>query len=241
MNPKIRKIVMSATSLLMGDVDAKIVFYHDLFKEKKYYEHATPLDLFKRHFSVAKKLGFEHVSRIPVEKKSYHICFDDGFRGILDCREDLDSMGIKPTVYVAVDLIGKPGFLSKSEILSLQKEGYDFQSHTWSHEYLPMYDDDGLKRELADSRKWLSDFLQKDVDQICFPRGLFTEKVYEESLNAGYKYLISSIPGSVRQGVMPNVLPRNLVQEYSEDEYGLVLKGAMSVFRGYYFKRHYSA
>lgn len=235
----VRRVVLQGLSFAVGNNDGKIVFYHDIFKSNKCYDHATSFPLFFSHIQEAKRIGYKHVSGLPVEKKSFHICFDDGFRGILECRRELDSLGIKPTVYIAVDLIGKPGFLTKNEILDLQDEGYDFQSHTWSHEYLPMYDGLALKHELDDSKKWLSDFLQKDVDQVCFPRGLFTQRVYEASLEAGYKYLVSSIPGSINEGVMPHVLPRNLIQNYSAKEFGYVLKGGLSCFKGKYLKRHF--
>lgn len=239
MKPFIRNIIMAASAKLFGNNRGKIVFYHDLYKDNKHYEHATPLALFQSHCAEAVRLGYRHVSGLPNDDMTYHICFDDGFHGIYELRDQLRELGICPTVYVAVDLIGKRGFLNKKEILELQAEGYDFQSHTWSHEYLPLYDDAGLKHELDDSRKWLSDFLQKDVSQICFPRGLFSKRIYEASLEAGYRTLISSIPGSINEGVLSNVLPRNLVQEYSPREYGLVLQGALSVFRNHYFKRHY--
>lgn len=239
MNGFLRHAIMYSSANLFGNKRGKIVFYHDVHKANKHYEHSTPLELFERHCEEASRLGYRHVSGLPNDDMTYHICFDDGFHGIYEFRDRLRELGVCPTVYIAVDLIGKKGFLNKEEILALQAEGYDFQSHTWSHEYLPMYDDTGLKHELEDSRKWLSDFLQKDVLQICFPRGLFSKRIYDASLEAGYRTLISSIPGSINEGVLPNVLPRNLVQEYSPSEYGLVLRGALSVFRNHYFKRHY--
>ena len=239
MNGLLRQAIMYSSAGLFGNKRGKIVFYHDVHKANKHYEHSTPLELFERHCETASRLGYRHVAGVPNDDMTYHICFDDGFHGIYELGDRLKELGIRPTVYVAVDLIGKRGFLNKREILDLQAEGYDFQSHTWSHEYLPMYDDAGLKHELEDSRKWLCDFLQKDVSQICFPRGLFSKRIYEATFEAGYGTLISSIPGSINEGVLPNVLPRNLVQEYSPREYGLVLRGAMSIFRNRYFKRHY--
>lgn len=239
MNSSIRSAVLRLASSILRNDGGKIVFYHDVFHQAKYYEHALPIDLFREHILEARRIGFTHVSSIPNERRTFHVCFDDGYRGVWECRDALEELGIKPTIYLAVALIGKPGFLSKSEILDLQKDGYNFQSHTWSHEYLPRYNDTELKHELDDSRKWLSDFLGKDVDQICFPRGLFTRKVYDASMAAGYSYMISSIPGATNQVLMPRLVPRNLVQGYSSAEFGYVLKGGLSPFRRKYYRRHF--
>ena len=117
--------------------------------------------------------------------------------------------------------------------------GFVFQSHTWSHVWLPQCEPAELEKELIDSKKWIEDLIGSPVSQLCFPRGLFSKRIYEKALDAGYLQLVSSIPGSIKQSVMPNVLSRILVQDYSPREFVAVLNGAMNIFQKRYFDRQY--
>ena len=239
MNKVMRGLTLRTAAMLCGTERGKIVFYHDVFKTKERCALATPLSLFCAHCDVVDRMGYSFVGRTPTSDKTVQVCFDDGYRGVYECKDEMIARGVFPTVYLAVEFIGKPDYLTRTEILELQDAGFSFQSHTWSHGNLTDCDKKSLNHELCDSKKWLSDFLQKEVTQICFPRGVFSMDVYNRSLEAGYRELMSSIPGAVDQGMMLKLLPRNLVQNFSAVEYGLVLRGALSLFRKHYFARHF--
>jgi peptidoglycan/xylan/chitin deacetylase (PgdA/CDA1 family) len=167
------------------------------------------------------------------------ICFDDGFQGIWDTRNFFIANNIYPTVFIAVELIGTNGYLGKEDILSLQSLGFNFQSHAWSHTDLTKFSEHQLKHELNDSQEYLSDFLGKEVNEICFPQGHYSEKVYKASIDAGYKKLYTCIPGNYHDNIGKNLLTRNLVQFSSPSELKSILNGGLKVMRRRYTKLHY--
>ncbi len=231
--------VLSKLTALSKD-DSQIIFYHDVYDKVQYTPMATPLNLFLKHCRLLKSKGYVFCDNISCEKKNIQICFDDGFRGIWDCQNELLSLGISPTVFIAVDLIGKDGYLNLDEIHELQKRGFKFQSHTWSHKPLTEWQmDEELWHELYDARVKLSELLGHKVDGLCFPCGMFSPNVYYMALKAGYKKLYSSIPGYASQMIMPHVYARNLVQFLSPFDFKCVLMGAMSLMRSRYRKKHF--
>lgn len=235
----LKKTVLRASSLLFRDDSPKIVFYHDV--DRHYTDMGTLMSLFAAHIEKAHAMGFHFVSDLGALKNRHElmICFDDGFRGIWDNREFFYSQSIFPTIFIAVDLIGREGYLSWDEIRELQKRGFKFESHTWSHRPLTDVPREELWHELFDARVCLSERLGREVSQLCYPCGMFTDKINEIAQKAGYSVMYSSIPGSVHKPIRSNVLTRNLVQFYDPEEYGFVLHGALAPFARRYVNMHY--
>lgn len=240
MKAKVKGLVRCVLGTLINDDEGKIVFYHDVCKTMSACATPTAVDFFTRQIEAARAQGWEPVACVPIDKKTYQVQFDDGFRGVYECREELVKIGVLPTVNLAVSLIGEPGYLTREEIKELQGVGFGFQSHTWSHAWLPECDDEKLRHELIDSKRYLEDLLQVEVPQICFPRGLFSRRVYDAALECGYKELVSCIPGNVQDRFLPHVLHRNIVQNVEAKEFPYVLRGAMKTFMNRYARRQFS-
>ena len=185
----LKKNLLFLGSLLLHSKDSKIIFYHDVFDQKQNTDMGTPLELFKQHLTTVEKSGFEIVSKISQTQKQIQITFDDGFRGLWECRKFFYQQNWKPTVFIAVDLIGQDGYLSRNEILELQEQGFIFQSHGWKHQVLTDFHGQDLIHEIADSKQYLSKLLNKDVDELCFPVGFFSEEILKCCSEAGYRKL----------------------------------------------------
>lgn len=226
--------LLGLLSTIRQDNSPRVVFYHDI--GISYTPMGTPVELFKAHLEILSQhsaLGTNHL-----------ICFDDGFRGAWDYRELLPR-GVK--VFIAVDLVGKPGYLTWEEMRILKKDhGVDFQSHTWSHQTLigPRNDEvlraerteEWYERELIASREKIAKELGKVVDELCFPVGYFSDEVIARCKAAGYKKVYASYPGNLGEGY---VQPRCLVQDLSPMAFKAVLKGGMNRLAERYRQRHY--
>ena len=116
MNP-IKEILLKISAILNRNRESKILFYHDVFSHTLYTDMGTNVELFKQHIDTIVKCGFNIVSKITERQNQIQICFDDGFKGIYDTKDVFEKYNIKPTVFLAVDLIGKEGYLNKDEIL----------------------------------------------------------------------------------------------------------------------------
>ena len=227
----VKRLALLVGSVFAHDTSPKVVFYHDI--GQKWTPMGTPVDLFLAHMKYLRKGDV--------------VCFDDGFRGIWDERDLLGRVKCV-IVFVAVELVGRPGYLTWDEIRELQnKYGIAFQCHTWSHQTLAGpwnvevvepkegRTEEWYKHELVDSKAELERMLCKKVTALCFPVGYFSDKVISRCKAAGYEKVYASYPGNVTGDY---VQPRCLVQHMSAGEFKSVLKGAMNLFRWHYFMRH---
>lgn len=237
---KIKELAFVICGVLKANKHSKIIFYHDVHSPGFHYtDMATDMDLFKQHINILRTEGYAIVAKIENKKSEIQICFDDGFKGIYDHKDYFIEHKIRPTVFLAISLIGQEGYMNTSEILELQDLGFIFESHACAHENLTSFNDSDLKHELEASKSHLEDLLKKEVNEICFPIGYFSERVLTFCDDAGYKILYSSLPGNYFNNRKDGLVYRNLVQFSSPSEFRAIINGAMSLFIGWYRRKQY--
>ena len=234
-------------SRIYGNNDSKVLFYHDIYKDHSYKSLdtdvllGTPIDVFKQHINVILNEGYEIVPKIIKPQNQVSIMFDDGFRGIWDNRHYFREKDIRPTVFLAVDLIGKEGFLTKEEILELQNGwNFTFQCHSWHHVDLTKCNDKQLEVELKSSREELSKLLGKEVTSLCLPRGYFSDKLLNNAGTKEYLEVYSSIPGSY-DNLIYGMRRRNLCQFSSATEVKYILRGGNEIIKNRYVHLHHQS
>ncbi len=248
----VKHLALKVFSVLFRNDGPKVVYYHDV--GQAYTEMGTPLERIKAHVACARKLGFSFVSKLEdlTVPKKLLMCFDDGFRGLWDEREYFFREGICPTVFIAIDLVGRSGYMTWDEIRELQRHGFVFQSHTWSHQTLagPMIDeytkgertDEWYRHELLDSKNELEQRLSHAVSSLCFPCGYFSDDAIRYAEEAGYRYLYASYPGKIPTtnalGKKSVIIPRCLIQDLQIIDLRCVLKGGLFVLQGHYLRKH---
>ena len=218
--------------------DSKIIYYHDV--SKKYTDMGTDLNLIKRHLDIVRRSNYQFVDEIVEQRGQIMVCFDDGWAGIYEAKDFFIEERVYPTIFIAVSLIGKPGYLTLEQILELQSIGFHFEGHSWSHRDLTTYDSQGLKHELLDSREELSKLLGKEVTAICYPQGRFSDNVYNACLLAGYKSQYSSITGGyydLKDSM--NIICRKLVQSASPKDFYYIINSTSPFLKKRAFKLHY--
>lgn len=228
----IKYCLLNFGALVYHDDSPKVVFYHDVGRQ--YTPMGTDAKAFWGHMACLRSKDV--------------VCFDDGFKGIWDARDEFFKLKIKPKVFLAVALVGQEGYLTWDEIRVLQNNyGFDFQCHTWSHQTLagPYNDEvaeplngrteEWYRHELVDSKAELERRLGKKVDALCFPVGFFSDGVVRRCKEAGYEKVYASYPGNV---VKDYVQPRCLVQDLSACAFNAVLNGGMMVFKNRYKQMH---
>lgn len=236
---------MWLSSILHSNRKSKVLFYHDVCSDKFYSSLdtdvllGTPFHVFKKHIDIIEGQGFEIVPEITKPEGQVAIMFDDGFRGIWDNKDFFKSKAIKPTVFLAVDLIGKDGFLTKNEILELQNNyGFIFQCHSWHHVDLSRCNNTQLNKELRESKLELSRLLGCDVTSLCLPKGFFSDMLLNNDAIKEYETIYSSIPGNFFEKVL-GMRTRNLCQFASPVEVKLILKGGNELLKKRYFRLHH--
>ncbi len=235
----IKSVIYFIGSLLSKCKRSKILYYHDVTPEhgEAYTDMSTPFELFAAHMAIVKKNGFTAVQRITKAEGEVLIAFDDGFRGVYENRARFAEWGVQPTIFLATSLVGKPGYMTVDEIRELQELGFVFQCHTVSHTNLQKFGAEELQHQLVDSKRELEQMLGREVDEICFPQGYYSDTVVAACRKAGYKKMYTSVPGDYE--LDSDLVCRNLCQFEAEDRFTMILKGGMNLLKGHYLNKHY--
>lgn len=239
----IKHCIMFAGSIFRRNRKSKILYYHDVYSTVNYKAldadicMGTHINLFKQHIDVIKSEGYEIVQKITKPYGQIAIMFDDGFRGIWECRQYFYDNKIFPTVFLPVQFIGETikGILTKEEILELQDNGFNFECHTWSHRKLTDFNDNELMRELGDSKDHLSEMLSKNVKGLCMPLGFFSDHLIEKIHEFGYEDIYCCIPGNYSDKPF-GMITRNLCQYSTTKELRLILRGGNEFLKSHYKK-----
>jgi len=98
------------------------------------------------------------------------LTFDDGWKSAHDLALPiLSEAGVRANVGVVTGSLGWPAFLDMDQMLALDAAGWAFASHTLTHDSLPSLDDETLRAQVADSRRWLVDSGLRAGDVFIVP------------------------------------------------------------------------
>ena len=238
MKQLLKNVPIILNSIINPKRNSKVIYYHDIHDRIKYTQMSTSLTIFEKHIQVIKNIGYSIETNITSNENQLKLCFDDGFRGLWDCRAFFYEHNLRPTIFVSNSLIGKPNYLNLDEILELQKNGFIFEGHSWSHSNLTKYSTDELKHELYDSRIKLSDILGKEVTELCFPQGYYNDLVVTEALKGGYNTLYTSDPKPFNPR-NNQLIGRYLLQFSKRNEVKGILLGGQDWMYNHYKNIHF--
>jgi len=141
-------------------------------------------------------ITIEQLSEISQQPTPFTIGFDDG--GISSATiiaEELERFGWKGHFFITTDQIGKPGFVSESQLRELDAAGHRIGSHTCSHPNpMAACTDERLLVEWSQSIGRLSDILGHPVDVASIPGGAYGKNVAHTAAQAGIRWLFTSEP-----------------------------------------------
>jgi peptidoglycan/xylan/chitin deacetylase (PgdA/CDA1 family) len=145
-------------------------------------------------------------NRIP--PRSVALTFDDGYLDFAThALPVLQHYDLPATVFVAAGLTDgssemtwfarQPPLLRSEQIVELDRdERIRFEAHSITHPKLTALDDDSAWREIAGSKAWLEDLLQRPVDAFSYPGGFYALREQRFCATAGFSLAVSCEPGA---------------------------------------------
>jgi peptidoglycan/xylan/chitin deacetylase (PgdA/CDA1 family) len=181
-------------------------------------DYALPSGLFARHARGLSSAGCRVVPLDAVRSglppgRSVILTFDDGY----DTDEAvalplLRDLGLPAAFFVSPALVGLPGHLDWPGVRRLSEAGMHVGSHGLDHTLLGGLPEDELARQLSDSRRMLEDHLGQPVGTLSLPGGSGGGQVVRRAIEAGYRLVLGSRPGTVCRPASGEALPRYAVR-----------------------------
>lgn len=160
-----------------------------------------------------------------VPERTIALTFDDGFADVAEeALPVLERHGFRATVFVTTGVVDRrvsfpwyhgrqqPRVLGWDEIGALDREGtLRFEAHTVTHPSLVALDDAGAAHEIAESRRELSDRLDRPVTAFAYPAGLYSDRERRLAAQAGYTAAVTCEPGVNCSATDPFALRRRQI------------------------------
>ena len=129
----------------------------------------------------------------PPQQRSIVLTFDDGSASDLDiAAPELLRRGFRATFFVTTGFLGRPGYLTASQVRELCDLGFEIGSHGVTHRYLTDLSLAEARSELVDSRSTLQDITGRSIQRVSAPGGRWDRRVARLARDAGFIMLATS-------------------------------------------------
>ena len=161
-------------------MDRIVLMYHDVYSQTP-SESGLASDLYKISASLFER-QIKKVCELEKSKPgSIILTFDDGGASFYaPISHILDKYSLKGYFFIATKYIGLPGFLTKEQIVDIDKRGHYIGSHSFSHpENITALSEDKIYEEWSRSVTDLEDIVGHKVKIASIPNGYQSNKVLE--------------------------------------------------------------
>jgi peptidoglycan/xylan/chitin deacetylase (PgdA/CDA1 family) len=154
------------------------------------------------------------------------LTFDDGDESAVEVALPLlAERGMVAEFCIPSDRVGTPGSVSRRAVRELVDAGMGVQSHGRTHRQLSTLSTEELVEELTVSKRDLEDWSGRPVVALSAPGGRAGAREFRAARDAGYSFVLNSVPGPNR-GMRPDrYLHRTVITSMTslEDFTGLAL------------------
>lgn len=197
-------IIGFAWFLFVTPIGVPILMYHKISNDNTIY--SVRPESFDSQMQYLAENGFTAVSlpqlaeglagKSVLPAKPVVITFDDGYEdNFSTALPILEKYGLHAAVFIAVNKVGQPGYLSWEQIQALQARNTDIGSHTLSHTALTTLSPAQWEQEIQKSKLELEQRLRKPVTFLAYPHGQFSPAMFDDLKRVGYTGAFSGITG----------------------------------------------
>ncbi len=234
-SPSPKPLTFAEMNALYGPcVRLPVLMYHHIqSKDSAVANKQTNLsvytDVFKSQMEYLKSKGYMSLSMsdlanffdggAAIPAKSVLLTFDDGYRDFYtDAYPVLSGLGFRSTVFVPTGLMENPGYLSWSEISSMNGSVL-FANHTWSHKSV-LTKVEIMQKEVSTADTQLADRGFNNPKIFAYPYGPDNPAAENYLQSLGYKAAFTTKPGNILCKKLRFDLPRVRVGNSPLSNYG---------------------
>jgi peptidoglycan/xylan/chitin deacetylase (PgdA/CDA1 family) len=123
----------------------------------------------------------------PLPSKPVVITFDDGYTDLYTAAFPvLSSHRFKAVAYIVSSFVGQSRYVTKEQILEMDRGGIQIASHTVDHPNLARSSFGSTMYQLVESKRWLEQLVGHPVIDFAYPSGRASAQVVSALGIAGY-------------------------------------------------------
>jgi peptidoglycan/xylan/chitin deacetylase (PgdA/CDA1 family) len=161
-------------------------------------EHAVETHDFRVQLDTIVNCGYrtiklEDLDRPLAGPKSLLITFDDGHQSdLLEAAPELARRNLHAIFFVIWSYLGRPGYMTRDQVLALRERGFEIGSHGLTHVRLTQVSPAEASNEVLESKRQLEDLLQEPIEALAMPFGYYNDRVVQAAWAAGYRRVMTS-------------------------------------------------
>jgi peptidoglycan/xylan/chitin deacetylase (PgdA/CDA1 family) len=185
--------------------DLPILMYHAIssaactaLPQTSSIEHAVKARDFRAQLDAIVEGGYRTIKLddldLPADApKSLLITFDDGHESdLIVAAPELACRNLHAIFFVVWSYLGRPGYLSRDQVIELRSQGFEIGSHGLTHTRLTQISAAEASNELLESKRRLEDLLQEPIAALALPCGHYNDAVLQAAWAAGYRRVMTS-------------------------------------------------
>ncbi len=140
----------------------------------------------------------------PLPAKPIQLTFDDGYADASSVVLPLlKQYGFVGTFFITVNLVGRPGYLTRQQVRELTDAGMDVQSHAMDHVSMAALSAAQQRYQMCTARTFLGAWTGTDVRHFAYPSGDYNGDSSGALASCGYLTAYKKAGGSYQsQGAM---------------------------------------
>lgn len=233
---------------MVGNENRLVIYCYHNISSNPWAFHVSK-SLFEKHMETLTNWGqpikLEDIGKfikgeIKLPKKAFAVTFDDGYKGILNILPIVNKLNISPTVFVLADknnldrkeMATSSEVLSKSEIKTLIKAGFEIGSHGLSHKTLLGSEQVNAHNEINNSKKILEKKLGQKIRYFSYPHGKHNTQINNLVKNAGYSFGFSMDDKKISSSIPHYAVPRvGVLNNHTNEELLYLASPSVLLFR----------
>lgn len=202
---------------------------------------AVPPPLFARQMEILAEhrrrlpvVGLEQASAMltaaPAGARRVVLTFDDAWAdNHANALGPLSRHSLPAILYAPSRLLGKPGYMTRTQLLEMAAGGITIGAHSRTHPDLRVCGPSELEGEVRGSKEDLEDLLGVPVTSFAYPTGLINDAVVAAVAAAGFTSAMTAHHGWWRPSSHPLLIPRGFVEDFSDATFQAAVKGGLNV------------
>lgn len=148
----------------------------------------------------------------PLPARAVLLTFDDGYADAYSVVLPLlRRYGMTGTFFITLNLVGRPGYLTRDQVRALADAGMDVQSHAVDHVALRGLPPATQRYQLCTAQRILSEWTGRDVRHFAYPSGSYDDAAFAALRSCGFQSAYWTAGGSVQRSDRMLLLHRERV------------------------------